>query len=141
MRVATRSSERLARLQRARRFIDESFDQPIDLALMARRAGLSPYHFVRTFRQEFQRTPHRYLQELRIDRAKQLLAAGDLSVTDVCFEVGFASPGSFSTLFHRLVGQPPASYRRRRLVVVPALHARPRIFVPDCYLRRFAIAA
>ena len=133
------SPDSAARLDLARRFIDECFDQPIDLAVMARRAGLSRFHFVRAFRRQFQTTPHRYLQELRIRRAQQLLAAGELSVTDVCLEVGFASPQSFSALFHRLVGQPPAAYRARRLVVVPALRVVPaRVFVPDCYRRLLA---
>jgi AraC-like DNA-binding protein len=126
-----------ARVRLARQFIDECFDQPIDLGLMAQRAELSRFHFVRAFRREFQQTPHRYLREQRIERAKQLLAAGDLSVTEVCFE----SVGSFSALFRRLVGQPPTSYRARRLVVVPALPPpAPALFVPACYLRALAAA-
>jgi AraC-like DNA-binding protein len=130
------------RLRLAREFIDECLDQPLDLGLMAERAELSRFHFVRAFRQEFQTTPHRYLQERRIERAKQLLAAGSLSVTDVCFEVGFESLGSFSTLFRRLVGLSPGSYRARRLVAVPALQpARPAVFVPTCYLRSLGLAA
>jgi AraC-like DNA-binding protein len=137
--VPRRSASSSARLRLARQFIDECFDQPIDLTLMARRAELSRFHFVRAFRQEFQQTPYRYLREQRIERAKQLLAAGNLSVTDVCFEVGFESLGSFSTLFRRLVGQPPASYRAGHLVAVPALlPAAPAVFVPACYLRMLA---
>jgi AraC-like DNA-binding protein len=140
--VPPRPESSVARLQVARRFIDERFDQPIDLDLMAAQAELSRFHFVRAFRREFQTTPHRYLQALRIDRAKQLLADGDLSVTEVCFEVGFASPASFSALFRRLVGQPPVRYRRRRLFAIPALPVDGRVvFVPDCYRLRLAPAA
>lgn len=122
------------RLQLARRFIDERFHQPLHPDLIARQAGMSRFHFVRAFRQEFQQTPHRYLQERRIERAKQLLAVGDLPVTEVCFEVGFESLGSFITLFHRIVGQPPARYRARRLVAVPRAPERP-VFIPTCFLR------
>jgi AraC-like DNA-binding protein len=126
------------RLQIARRFIDERFDQPIDLRVMAQQAGLSRFHFVRAFHQEFQTTPHRYLQERRIERAKQLLSAGTLSVTDVCFEVGFESLGSFSMLFHRLVGQPPTTYRAARLFAVPRIgRDGPAVFVPACFVRMF----
>jgi AraC-like DNA-binding protein len=95
---------------------------------------MSRFPFVRAFRQEFQQTPHRYLQERRIERAKQLLAAGDLPVTEVCFEVGFESLGSSITLFHRLVGQPPARYRACRLVAVPRAPDFP-VFIPTCFLR------
>ncbi len=128
------------RLHLARRFIDDCFDQPIDLALMARRAELSRFHFLRAFRDEFHATPHRYLQERRIERAKQLLAGG-LSVTDACFEVGFESVGSFSALFHRLVGEPPGRYRARRVFARPPLARSPAIFVPVCFVRAYAPAA
>lgn len=126
------------RLRRARRFIDERFDEAIDLDAMARRAELSRFHFVRAFRHEFQKTPHQYLQERRIQRAKQLLASGRFSVTEVCFEVGFESLGSFSTLFRRLVGQPPATYRSRSLIAVPHLrYLGPRVIVPGCFMSAF----
>jgi AraC-like DNA-binding protein len=126
------------RLRRARLFIEERFDEPIDLEAMARQADLSRFHFVRAFRHEFQKTPHQYLQERRIQRAKQLLASGHFSVTDVCFEVGFESLGSFSTLFRRLVGQPPATYRSRSLVAVPHLrYLGPRVIVPSCFMSVF----
>ncbi len=107
---------------------------------MARCAELSRFHFVRAFRDEFNATPHRYLQEQRIERAKELLASG-LSVTDACFEVGFESVGSFSTLFHRLVGEPPGRYRARRVFARPSLAGGPAIFVPACYVRAYAPAA
>jgi AraC-like DNA-binding protein len=127
-----------ARLRLARQLIDDCFDQPIDLDRMAEQAELSRFHFVRAFREQFQQTPHRYLRDRRIERAKQLLASGNLSVTDVCFEVGFESLGSFSTLFRRLVGQPPAAYRARSLFAIPATAHDPRILVPACFLRMYS---
>jgi AraC-like DNA-binding protein len=128
------------RLLRARRFIDEQFDQPLNLEVIAAHARLSRYHFLRQFQREFQQTPHEYLQARRLERARQLLIAGHLSVTDVCFEVGFQSLGSFSTLFHRVVGQPPATYRARSMVVVPGFgQVGPLVLVPACYVRMFEL--
>ena len=128
------------RLVRARRFIDEQFDQPLNLEVIAAHARLSRYHFLRQFQREFQQTPHEYLQARRLERARQLLIAGHLSVTDVCFEVGFQSLGSFSTLFHRVVGQPPATYRARSLVSVPGFgQVGPLVLIPACYVRLFEL--
>jgi AraC-like DNA-binding protein len=136
--MSGRSGGAATRLHLARRFIDECFDQPLDLDVMAQRAGLSRFHFARAFHDEFGETPHRYLRRRRIERAKQLLAAGNLSVTDVCFEVGFESLGSFSALFHRLVGHPPARHRGYHLVAVSsAAWPRTPVFVPSCFLRMF----
>src|SRR5437667_10682450 len=95
------------RLWRARKFIDECYDQPLDLAEISKQACLSRYHFLRLFRDSFDTTPHQYLIQRRIEKAKELLRVRSLSVTDVCFEVGFESLGSFSSLFRRCVGQPP----------------------------------
>jgi AraC-like DNA-binding protein len=128
------------RLVRARRFIDEAFDQPLNLELIAAHARLSRYHFLRQFQREFQQTPHEYLQARRLERARQLLIAGHLSVTDVCFEVGFQSLGSFSTLFRRVVGQNPATYRARSMIVVPGFgQVGPLVLIPACYVRLFEL--
>jgi AraC-like DNA-binding protein len=115
------------RLRQARAFIDASFDRPLDLDQVARHAGFSRYHFIRLFHRAYGQTPHRYLTQRRIQKAKELLAAGRLTVTEVCLEVGFQSLGSFSTLFARHVGQPPQRYR--------ALTVARRRFIPACFLR------
>lgn len=99
------------RLWRARLLIDSSFDRPLNLEAISSEACFSRYHFIRLFKRVFKKTPHQYLTEKRIERAKELLASSRLSVTDVCFEVGFQSLGSFSTLFHKRVGLPPVIYR------------------------------
>ena len=78
---------------------------------MARSVHLSRAHFIRSFRSTFGETPHRYLQRRRIERAMALLRRGDLSVTEVCFEVGCSSLGTFSTRFTELVGVSPSVYR------------------------------
>ena len=85
---------------------------------------------LRLFRSTFDQTPHQYLVQRRIERAKALLAAGDLSITEVCFAVGFQSLGSFSALFHRCAGYPPKEYRAR---VFGSIYL-PRRFVPACFL-------
>lgn len=75
--------------------------------------GMSRAHFIRQFEALFGRTPHQYRIEARLERARVLLARGDRSVTDVCWDVGFSSLGSFSGLFTRRVGETPSAYRRR----------------------------
>src|SRR5215472_17912577 len=101
------------RLRRARKYIDECYDLPLDLAAISKEACLSRYHFLRLFRDTFDTTPHQYLIQRRIEKAKELLRLRSLSVTDVCFEVGFESLGSFSSLFRKCVGDPPSGYRQR----------------------------
>jgi AraC-like DNA-binding protein len=118
------------RLCRARAFIDDCYHEPLDLDRISREACISRYHFLRLFRDVFDRTPHQYLTERRIQKAKELLTAGRLTVTDVCFEVGFESLGSFSTLFAKHVGRPPASYRARMFDI----RRFPQKQVPGCFL-------
>jgi AraC-like DNA-binding protein len=98
----------------------------------ARVAGLSPFHFIRQFEAVFGATPHQFRIQTRLDKAKQLLALGDLSVTDVCLEVGFSSLGSFSDLFARRVGAPPSVYRRRVRLSVSVAPDWPTSFTPGC---------
>ena len=118
------------RLLRARSFMDEFYDLPLNLTDISRHACLSRYHFLRLFRDEFATTPHQYLTRRRIEKAKELLVAGRLSVTDVCFEVGFESLGSFSTLFRRQVGDAPVSYRERQKSLRK---------IPGCYLQMYGL--
>lgn len=111
LRRATRE-ELYRRLHLARGYADVHLAEPITLHDMAGVAGLSPNHLLRTFRALFGRTPHQYLVERRIHRASELLRDGELPVTEICFAVGWQSPGSFSTLFRRHVGMSPVAYRR-----------------------------
>ena len=106
--------ETLERLGRAREFIDHCYDHPLSLDQISEKACFSRYHFLRLFRQAFNKTPHQYLIERRIEKAKELLGTEhELRVTDVCFEVGFQSLGSFSSLFHKYVGHAPITYREK----------------------------
>jgi AraC-like DNA-binding protein len=102
----------LARLRRVRDRIDREYAQPLDVEALARGAHMSAGHLSRQFRAAFGETPYSYLMTRRIERAMALLRRGDLSVTEVCFEVGCSSLGTFSTRFTELVGVPPSTYRR-----------------------------
>ena len=105
--------EDLVRLRRARDQMDREYASPLDVEALARTAVMSSGHFSRSFREAYGETPYSYLMTRRIERAMTLLRRGDLSVTDVCFEVGCSSLGTFSTRFTELVGESPSAYRAR----------------------------
>jgi len=127
------------RLCRARDFMDSALDRKVLLEDAAREACLSPFHFHREFTRAFGETPRRFLTRRRIDRACSLLAKGGHSVTEVCFEVGYESLGSFSTLFRSSVGQSPSEYQRA-LRRIYALHAiAPHRFIPACFLQFYGV--
>jgi AraC-like DNA-binding protein len=93
-----------ARLCRARDYPAAHYSRPVFLDEAARQACLSPFYFNRLFTQAFNETPHEFITRQRIERAKKLLLAGNHSITEICFEVGYESLGSFSTRFHSLTG-------------------------------------
>ena len=103
----------LVLLRRARDQIEREYASPLDVKALARTAMMSSGHFSRRFREAYGETPYSYLMTRRIERAMTLLRRGDLSVTDVCFEVGCSSLGTFSTRFSELVGESPSAYRAR----------------------------
>ena len=105
--------DELRRLRRARDQMDREYDKPLDVPALARTALMSTAHFSRRFREAYSETPYSYLMTRRIERAKALLRRGDLTVTDVCFAVGWGSLGSFSARFTELVGESPSVYRAR----------------------------
>jgi AraC-like DNA-binding protein len=119
--IVSRETEELnRRLLRARDAIDRAYAQPLDVRAIAAVAHLSPAHFSRCFRAVFGETPHRYLQRRRVERSMFLLRETGRSVTEVCFDVGFASLGTFSRTFRMIVGETPSGYRRGNgPVVVP----------------------
>ena len=105
--------EDLVRLRRVRDRIDREYARPLDVQALARDALMSPGHFSRQFRKAFGESPYSYLMTRRIERAMVLLRESELSVTEICFEVGSSSLGTFSSRFAELVGMPPSEYRRR----------------------------
>jgi AraC-like DNA-binding protein len=103
----------LARLRRVRDRMDREYAQPLDVEALARDAHMSAGHFSREFRRAYGESPYSYLMTRRVERAMALLRGGELRVTEVCFEVGCSSLGTFSTRFTELVGVPPSVYRRQ----------------------------
>jgi AraC-like DNA-binding protein len=99
------------RLLRARDAMDRAYADPLDVRAVAAVAHVSEAHFIRSFRAVFGETPHRYLQRRRVERSMFLLRETDRSVTDICFDVGFSSLGTFSRMFREIVGETPSGYR------------------------------
>jgi AraC-like DNA-binding protein len=131
----------LVKLCRAKDYIRDSLAEPIALADVSEEIGFSSWHFLRLFRRTFGETPHEFLTRLRIEKAKDLLTITSRSVTEICFEVGFSSPGSFSSLFSKYVGMSPAAFRRqvRSWAAVPGVV--PWVFIPSCFAFMFGGAA
>ncbi len=111
--MAPEELENLAHLRRARDLMDREYSRPLDVAVLARTALMSTAHFSRQFRAAYGETPYSYLMTRRIERAKALLRAGELTVTEVCLEVGCSSLGSFSASFTQITGETPTAYRAR----------------------------
>lgn len=126
-RPATVPVELLPHLRRARDHLDREYRSPLDLTQVAAVAGVSKFHFVRAFAATYGQTPMRYLTRRRIERAQDLLRAANLTVTEICMAVGYASLGSFSARFTELVGETPTAYRNR-WAALGGPH------VPGCYL-------
>ena len=126
MAVPERTGTLLA-VRRARDLIDRDFAQPLDLAQIATAAGYSRYYFIRAFRAAYGETPGQYLSRRRVERAQDLLRSVNLTVTEVCHLVGFASPGSFSSRFRELTGVSPSHFQQaaRRHGPLP---------IPGCFL-------
>jgi AraC-like DNA-binding protein len=111
--VSRAIEDRNRRMLRARDAMDRAFAQPLDVPAVARVAHVSEAHFSRQFRATFGETPHRYLQRRRVERAMELLRETQRPVTEICFDVGFNSLGTFSRTFRAIVGEPPSAYRAR----------------------------
>jgi|SRR5579862_5651164 len=126
------------RLCRARDFLAGDYQSAIRLEQAAREACLSPFHFHRLFTSTFGETPHDFLTRLRIDRARRLLVSANMSVTDVCMEVGYSSLGSFSLKFRSVVGSSPTDYQREiRRIFGYSAPWRGVLFLPDCFASAF----
>lgn len=120
------------RIVQAKLFIDRNYEESIDAGEIADEACYSKFHFIRTFKSIYGKTPHQYLTAVRIEKAKELLETGT-SVTEACFSVGFDSLGSFITLFKRRAGITPSEYRRRKLERKRQIIERPLSFIPGCF--------
>ena len=117
----------LIHLRRARDLIDRQYAEPLDLDRLAAAARVSKFHFLRCFAQTYGRTPAAYLTSRRIERAQDLLRSTNLTVTEICWLVGYSSLGTFSRRFSDLVGESPSAYQTRWLAT-----GAPRI--PGCFI-------
>jgi transcriptional regulator GlxA family with amidase domain len=123
------TEEQNRRMLRARDAMDRTYAEPLDICALAKIAGASEAHFIRTFKGAFGETPHRYLQRRRIERAMWFLRETERSVTDICFGIGFTSLGTFSRTFHKIVGASPIEFRRTGAVANAAVKQPPGCFV------------
>ena len=122
------SSKQRPDIAAVRAFIDQHYTRELSIAYLARRSGLSPFHFIRAFRKEVGATPHQYLRACRIARARELLVTTPMPVTEICDAIGFQSLGSFSAVFRRLTGETPVAYRTARRRSAP---------IPTCFVRMY----
>lgn len=111
---ATTRHEIHRRLHRAKDYLESCWTEPISLEYLAGVACLSRHHFLRLFKATFGMTPHRYLTEVRLQRARRFLAETDTPVSSICREVGFENESSFARLFRRRFGCSPTRLRRTR---------------------------
>ena len=121
----------LRRLLRARDLLHAEAQRGPTLDDLASTSGLSRAHLARQFAQAFGMPPHQYLVQLRLEQAKRALAAGD-RVTDVCFDVGFASLGTFSASFRKRTGLSPRDWQRTARGFVQSL-GLPVLYIPSCF--------
>ncbi len=123
------------RIVKAKFFIDEHFAEKIDLDNIADEAYFSKFHFIRLFRDVYQKTPHQYLSLIRIEKAKLLLAT-ELSVSQVCYMVGFESVSTFTGLFKRIAGKTPAAYQLQQHQKIAEMAKMPLKFIPNCFAEK-----
>jgi AraC-like DNA-binding protein len=123
------------RIVQAKLFIDNNFAQDIDLENIADEAYFSKFHFIRLFKKAYGTTPHQYLTQVRIEKAMQLLTAGN-QVSEVCYAVGFESLSSFTGLFKRITGATPSAFLEEQQRLKTQILAAPLRFIPGCYAHK-----
>jgi AraC-like DNA-binding protein len=106
-------TELYRRICRAKEFIDSCYTNQLTIASISKEACLSQYHFLRLFKTVFKQTPHQYLTKRRIEKAMQYLSHTEMSITEICFEIGFESISSFSWLFRKRFGLSPQMFRNQ----------------------------
>ena len=120
------------RIVHAKLFIDTHFGDSIDLDNIADEAYFSKFHFIRLFKTIYGKTPHQYRTSVRVEKAKLLLTK-DISVSEVCYSVGFDSISSFTGLFKRTVGLTPSAYQKQQLKLQADTLKTPLKFIPNCF--------
>ena len=138
--LANHEQQRLQRLLAVEKRIRQDGTGPLDWQDVSKSAAMSRFHFLRRFQRTFGTTPHQLLMRSRLERAGKLLRETDLSVTEICFEVGYESLGSFCTLFQQRMGCSPRAYRTQRRGHWPVAISFPPQFVPFCFQFMFGAA-
>ncbi|MEM9647508.1 MAG: AraC family transcriptional regulator [Bacteroidota bacterium] len=120
------------RIVQAKLFIDNNFQDKIDLDNISDESHFSKFHFIRLFKEIYGKTPHKYLTSVRVQEAKEHLEKG-IPITETCYAVGFDSPSSFTGLFKRAVGLTPKAYRTQQLQRKEEIAEKPLKFIPNCF--------
>ncbi|WP_210465785.1 helix-turn-helix transcriptional regulator [Rufibacter roseolus] len=121
-----------SRIVKAKLFIDSNYHQNLDLENISDEASFSKFHFIRLFKSIYGKTPHHYLTQVRIEKAKHFLQS-NCTVTDTCFKVGFDSITSFTGLFKKTVGKTPSEYQQLYCLRQDQIKAQPLRFIPGCF--------
>jgi len=129
------------RIVTAKMFMDENFQESLDLGQISQQAFISRFHFHRLFTRIYRKTPHQYLTFLRLQHAKALLEKEGISITEVCNSVGFESLGSFSTLFRKQNGYAPQYYRNIAYLKKKLAIEQPKNFIPHCFIDFYKLDA
>jgi len=130
----------LRRLLRARDRMDAASDEDWPVARLASVSGVSEAHFARCFKEAFGVPPHRYLLTRRIERAKTLLRDTELPITDIAFQTGWNSLGTFGRVFRDVTGERPSAVRKRERALPHALDQVPHCFVRAAHRPNLKIA-
>ena len=130
----------LRRLLRAKDRMDSGSDEEWPVSRLASVSGISEAHFARCFKEAFGVPPHRYLLTRRIERAKTLLRDTELPVTDIAFQTGWNSLGTFGRVFRDITGESPSALRQRERAGPQALDKVPHCFVRAAHRPNLKIA-
>ncbi|WP_422938715.1 helix-turn-helix domain-containing protein [Vreelandella venusta] len=103
-------AELYVQVRRSKALMENYYSERIEVNELAKTALMSRFHYIRTFQSMYGLTPRSYLRDLRIKQAKNLLRSG-LSVTEVCFAVGYESLPTFSSVFKKCTGYTPRDYQ------------------------------
>ena len=120
------------RIVKAKLFIDNNYSDPIDLDNISDEAYFSKFHFIRLFKNIYGKTPHQYLMQVRMEKAKEFLGKG-FSVTDTIYKVGLDSVTTFTGLFKRMSGLTPSAYQRQFFIRQEKIKMNPLDFIPNCF--------
>lgn len=116
--VAQKTTSSSKRVQSVLEYIENNLQRTLSLEELASVAGISPYHFARVFRKTTTRSPHQYVVERRLSKAKQLLSQSDDSIAQIAFDCGFSSQSHMTDVFNRMLHITPGALRKTQFNAV-----------------------